>query len=434
MAFKLSVTVLDSTAKAYVDAITAFCDELENCDKAVKALSESGWSGNAEAAFYEKFFVWIQKCITFNEKLSHMSKCLIACGELAEILKGQYMAVPGAIGAPQPGDCDIIFLDKNSCGAVLTNASNLSNTQWTSIKNSLNNALSITGQMQHRLFSIDVDPLITSLKAKFDNTIQFSEEFSDYVNNVTAFESEAMENFNYLSDENFNSEKGDELVGWTDSAGLSLDLTSIGLRTYFKVPKTIVVDGKYVRMKGYIKDAGFAPKYLLGTIKSGSSPKATLVYRLNKVLNVAGWVMVGVSAVSSGYEEYTRNPYMPTERKVINTAVATSVDVGISVGAGAVAGAVGGAVTAAVAGTKIGAVLGSFIPVPVVGNVVGAVVGAGVGFLVGIGLNWLSDQKFFEGGTKSAKDKIADGLNSAWDWITGEKATGTVTPQPVGAT
>jgi hypothetical protein len=343
---------------------------------------------------------------------------------MAEVLKAQCECLPSAVGAEVGVSNGTIYLDQTMVSQVNSYVKVLSELEWPGMRGNLSTAKDTASRMQYRSFPItgSLNSMTSNIDDNVEKLEQFTLEFADYDNNVTAFELQNAVRFEYVMNKEFNYEDAQKLIEWTDITGLGLDIAAITARVIFKIPKTIITSGQYTYFSGFAKGM-YSGRYLTSNLLNGKYPAASNAFKLNTAMKVANWAMIGVSAAYSGYQEYNRNPYIATERKVINTTVAVVTDVG-----------------AALAGAKIGAAVGTLIPIPVVGTVVGAVVGAAVG----VGVNWIASQDWFGG--KSLKTLAADGLNAAWDgiktgasavadgvksvwgWLTGKKATGTLQP------
>jgi hypothetical protein len=431
MAFKVSLPELKDTLSKYTESFQVFETALESSHNAVMSLSENGWTGIAQTQFYEKFYKFIQSGGKLYEKISYMGECLELCVQMADVLKLQYEHLPLTVGAEAGVSNGTVYLNQGYKTQVSAYARVLQQVEWLAMKTNLSTARDAVGALQYRSFAIhsDLGNQVTDLNAKIEKLEQFSLEFSDYDNNVTAFEQQNAVRFEYVQNEAFSYDDAMKFLDsadWTDATGLGLDIAAISARVAFKIPTKIVTQGTYTYFSGFPKGT-YSGRYLTTNLQNGTYANASRAFKLNSAMKVASWAMIGISAAYSGYEEYNRNPYLPTERKVINTTVAVAFDVATSVGAAA-------------AGAKIGAALGTLIPIPVVGTVVGAIAGAAIG----VGVNWLINQDWFGG--KSIKEHVSDAVNVAWDgiktgagaladgakkvwgWLTGSNASGTLQP------
>lgn len=431
MAFRVSLPELNDTLSKYTENFPIFETALESSHNAVMSLSEDGWTGIAQTQFYEKFYKFVQSGGKLYEKLAYMGECLELCVQMVEVLKLQYENLPLTVGADAGVSNGTVHLDQTYKQQVSSFASVLQQVEWLSMKANLSTAREAVGALQYRSFAIysDLGDQISDLDTKVENLEQFSLEFSEYDSNVTAFELQNTVRFEYVLNEKFNyddAKKFLDFADWTDWTDLGLEISAISARVAFKIPKTIITQGRYTYFRGFPKGT-YSGRYLTTNLQNGTYPNASRAFKLNTVMKVANWAMIGVSAAYSGYEEFNRNPYLPLERKVINTTVEVAFDIATNVGAAAV-------------GAKIGAALGTLIPIPVVGTIIGAVAGAAIG----VGVNWLVNQDWFGGksiktvvsdaanvawdGIKTGANAIADGAKKVWGWLTGSNASGTLQP------
>ncbi|MDR1002781.1 MAG: hypothetical protein LBL82_05890 [Oscillospiraceae bacterium] len=367
MAFSLSIDAIYTAIEEYDKLFTDYNTKMENCHNAVMGLSNDGWQGESGNEFYEKFLIWVQEAGLFFERLSYLGKTMITIGALAEILQVQYSSIPQTIGTDDGLSDVIYFEDKNISEFVKTAKSD-----WQEIQKSLVNLEETGSKMSYKTFNFSTSgDLASEIKSTVNLMDAFDKAFAEYATNVTAFEKETPGKLKYAISNDFDYNSGNSLIGWDDDLGFAIDLTKDALLPRlckgFKIPE-ITQSGDNTIFSGF-KKGSFSGKYVTKNLKAGKYADAAMAVKLNKAvkgLEVAGWVMIGVSAAFSGVEEYSRNPYLLSSKKAINTTGAVAYDLTVS--------------AASLGGAKIGAAIGTAI-CPGIGTLIGGLVG---GIAVGI--------------------------------------------------
>jgi len=440
--FRIALPTLSTTIDEYAAAFRIIETELQNTDQAIMTLSRSGWSGNAQAAFYEKFFLWIQRLSKFYERLAFIGNILEAASIQAEVLKQQAELLPSEL-------CPTRNFSRTSSGrgdafhnvifqpTINLNVTQIKSMEFPQMKTQLAGAMALSNAMLFRPFPIggNLSRLISQINQETSNFRSFSNEYRAFSSNVDTFETETSQRLSFAGGDEFNLNEANSFFGHFNPLDLYDDGlvrmgTVAGLRTAFRVPSglNMRVDGNLLRLSGpgFRVGSGLSSQYTLSRL-AVTNPQVNAWHRIDRLsrsgaFRVAGHVLIIGNGVLTGYNEFNRNPYLPTERRVINAVVHCAVDIGIGYGAVAV-------------GAKIGGALGTLIPIPVVGTLIGIAVGVGVG----MGVNWLLNQDWNWLGGRSVMNHITDGVNAAWDgvrsgarrawnWVTGRGSRGTVEP------
>jgi hypothetical protein len=387
----------------YDSVVSEFMDQVSLCHSTILDLGKEGWVGESGSAFYEKFLMWIQEANLLLEKISYFGRALITTGIFAELLQAQYSSIPETLQADSSLSSTIFLEHENMWQASGVIAF------WDNVQGTIAEIDGmLSGLSYNKLTLNDLSDIKKQAVDAGDKLTSFTSVYSDYCDNVEAFEAETPSRLGYIMDTAFNYEKGCSTIGWSlDGMSWGLDIaegTISELPSVFKLP-TMREVGKYTIYSNFPKGQ-YSGRYLTSSLEAGTYPDASSVYRLarglktaGKVVKAAQWVLVAVSAAKAGFDEYNRNPYLPESYKRANAAAVVMVDTESSVV---------GMVVAAETGTALGAWIGSlFAPGP------GTAVGAAIGYAIGSGIGYVTSSiinESYNSTRKSTWNKYYDEL------------------------